>query len=77
MQVNATYADGYRVVAVCPIIGPRAAEKAQKTADAILSRYDIKRPFFFSFCDLLGLSLSLYIIPVCTYIQCELTTLHN
>ena len=49
MQVNATYADGYRVVAVCPIIGPRAAEKAQKTADAILSRYDIKRPFFFLF----------------------------
>ena len=42
MQVNATYADGYRAVAVCPIIGPRAVEKAQKTADAILSRYVIK-----------------------------------
>ena len=45
MQVNATYADGYRAVAVCPVIGPRAAEKAQKTADAILNRYDIKDHF--------------------------------
>jgi len=37
-KVSATYADGYRAVAVCPVIGPRAAEKAQKTAEAIIKR---------------------------------------
>ena len=42
IQVSATYADGYRVVAVCPVIGPRAVEKAQKTAEAIIKRYNIK-----------------------------------
>ena len=37
-QVSATYLDGYRATLVCSIIGPRAVEKAEKTADAILKR---------------------------------------
>ena len=38
MQVSATYADGYRVIAVSPVIGPRVEEKCKKTAAAILDR---------------------------------------
>ena len=38
MQVSATYADGYRSIAVCPVVGPLAVEKAQKVSEAILSR---------------------------------------
>ncbi|XP_064404815.1 uncharacterized protein LOC135350047 [Halichondria panicea] len=37
-KVSATCSDGYRAISVSPIIGPRAAEKSMKTADAILSR---------------------------------------
>ena len=37
-QVSATYLDGYRATAVCSVIGPRAVEKAKKTANAILKR---------------------------------------
>ena len=31
--------DGYRATAVSPFVGPRAADKAAKNADAILKRY--------------------------------------
>ncbi|KAG1649729.1 hypothetical protein GQR58_028715 [Nymphon striatum] len=34
----ATYLNGYRAVAVCPVIGPRAAEKARRSADSIILR---------------------------------------
>lgn len=44
MQVSATYADGYRSIAVCPVVGPLAVEKAQKVAEAILSR-SVVQPF--------------------------------
>ncbi|XP_078457152.1 uncharacterized protein LOC144722701 [Lampetra planeri] len=37
-KVSATFLDGFRATAVCPIGGPRAAEKARRTADAILKR---------------------------------------
>lgn len=37
-KVTATCADGYRALAVCPVLGPNAAQKAQKTAEAILKR---------------------------------------
>ena len=38
IQVSATYADGYRATAVCVVVGPRAADKAMKTANSILAR---------------------------------------
>ncbi|XP_054457194.1 uncharacterized protein lratb.1 [Anoplopoma fimbria] len=37
-KVCATYMDGYRATAVCPVGGPRAAEKARRTADSIIKR---------------------------------------
>ncbi|XP_034020028.1 uncharacterized protein lratb.1 isoform X3 [Thalassophryne amazonica] len=37
-KVCATYLDGFRATAVCPLGGPRAAEKARRTADAIIKR---------------------------------------
>ncbi|XP_077984250.1 uncharacterized protein LOC144438902 isoform X3 [Glandiceps talaboti] len=37
-KVSATYADGFRVTAVCPLGGPWASKKAHKTAEAILTR---------------------------------------
>lgn len=37
-KVTATCASGYRALAVCPVIGPNATQKAQKTAEAILKR---------------------------------------
>lgn len=37
-KVCATYSDGYRATAVCPVIGPRAVEKAYKTAESIIKR---------------------------------------
>ena len=37
-KVSATYQDGYRAVATVSIVGPRAAEKAEKTAEALLAR---------------------------------------
>lgn len=37
-KVSATYADGFRTVAVSPIIGPKAVAKARKTGEAIISR---------------------------------------
>uniref|UniRef100_A0A3P8UZP4 Si:ch73-132f6.5 n=1 Tax=Cynoglossus semilaevis TaxID=244447 RepID=A0A3P8UZP4_CYNSE len=37
-KVCATYMDGFRATAVCPVGGPRAAEKARRTADSIVKR---------------------------------------
>lgn len=37
-KVCATYLDGYRATAVCPVGGPRAVEKARRTAESILKR---------------------------------------
>ncbi|CAN9509374.1 unnamed protein product [Ophioblennius macclurei] len=37
-KVCATYMDGFRATAVCPIGGPRAAEKGRRTAESILKR---------------------------------------
>ncbi|XP_036413449.1 uncharacterized protein LOC118798187 isoform X3 [Colossoma macropomum] len=37
-KVCATYMDGFRTTAVCPVGGPRAAEKARRTAESIIKR---------------------------------------
>ncbi|XP_039677911.1 uncharacterized protein LOC120572658, partial [Perca fluviatilis] len=37
-KVCATYMEGFRATAVCPVGGPRAAEKARRTADSIITR---------------------------------------
>ncbi|XP_059211135.1 uncharacterized protein LOC131989817 [Centropristis striata] len=37
-KVCATYMDGFRATAVCPVGGPRAEEKARRTADSIIKR---------------------------------------
>ncbi|KAF0290763.1 hypothetical protein FJT64_011026 [Amphibalanus amphitrite] len=37
-KVCGTHLDGYSATAVCPVIGPAAAEKAHRTAEAILAR---------------------------------------
>uniref|UniRef100_A0A1A7WCC7 Acyclic terpene utilisation N-terminal domain-containing protein n=1 Tax=Iconisemion striatum TaxID=60296 RepID=A0A1A7WCC7_9TELE len=37
-KVCSTYMDGFRATAVCPVGGPRAAEKARRTADSIIRR---------------------------------------
>ncbi|KAF7641729.1 hypothetical protein LDENG_00273760, partial [Lucifuga dentata] len=37
-KVCSTYLDGFRATAVCPVGGPRAAEKARRTADSIIKR---------------------------------------
>lgn len=37
-KVCATYMDGFRATAVCPVGGPRAAEKARRTAESIVKR---------------------------------------
>lgn len=37
-KVSATHPDGYRATALCPVVGPRAADKAIKTANSILAR---------------------------------------
>uniref|UniRef100_A0A673HHC7 Si:ch73-132f6.5 n=1 Tax=Sinocyclocheilus rhinocerous TaxID=307959 RepID=A0A673HHC7_9TELE len=37
-KVCATYMDGLRATAVCPVGGPRAAEKARRTAESIIKR---------------------------------------
>ncbi|XP_037542704.1 uncharacterized protein LOC119419435, partial [Nematolebias whitei] len=37
-KVCATYMDGFRATAVCPVGGPRAAEKSRRTADSIIKR---------------------------------------
>ena len=37
-KVSATYQDGYRATATMSIVGPRAAEKAERTAAALLAR---------------------------------------
>lgn len=42
-KVCATYMDGFRATAVCPVGGPRAEEKARRTAGSILTR--VKRMF--------------------------------
>ena len=38
-QVCATYADGFRATAVCPVGGPFASLKATKTGEALFKRY--------------------------------------
>ncbi|KAG7236302.1 hypothetical protein INR49_001218 [Caranx melampygus] len=42
-KVCSTYLDGFRATAVCPVGGPRATEKARRTADSIIKR--MKRMF--------------------------------
>ncbi|XP_061664960.1 uncharacterized protein lratb.1 isoform X2 [Syngnathoides biaculeatus] len=37
-KVCATYMDGFRATVVCPLGGPRAAEKARRTAESIIKR---------------------------------------
>nr|XP_028601015.1 uncharacterized protein LOC114604738 [Podarcis muralis] len=37
-KVNATYLDGFRATACCPVGGPKAIEKARRTAESILER---------------------------------------
>jgi hypothetical protein len=37
-KVSATYQDGYRSVTTVSIVGPRAADKADRTADALIAR---------------------------------------
>lgn len=37
-KVCATYLDGFRAMAVCPVGGPRAADKARRTAQSIIKR---------------------------------------
>ena len=37
-KVCATYLDGYKLTAVCPVAGGKARDKARATADAILRR---------------------------------------
>jgi hypothetical protein len=37
-KVSATYQDGYRAVATVSIVGPSAARKAERTADALIAR---------------------------------------
>ncbi|XP_053559737.1 uncharacterized protein LOC128650086 [Bombina bombina] len=37
-KVCATYLDGFRATAVCPVGGPKAAEKGRRTAESILKR---------------------------------------
>ncbi|CAK6982790.1 uncharacterized protein lratb.1 [Scomber scombrus] len=37
-KVCATYMDGFRATAVCPVGGPRAADKARRTAESIITR---------------------------------------
>ncbi|XP_077401505.1 uncharacterized protein LOC144035593 [Vanacampus margaritifer] len=37
-KVCATYMDGFRATAVCPLGGPRATEKARRTAESIIKR---------------------------------------
>nr|XP_046236050.1 uncharacterized protein lratb.1 isoform X2 [Scatophagus argus] len=37
-KVCATYMDGFRATAVCPVGGPRAAEKGRRTAESIVKR---------------------------------------
>ncbi|XP_010135843.1 PREDICTED: uncharacterized protein LOC104494676, partial [Buceros rhinoceros silvestris] len=36
--VNATYLDGFRATAVCPVGGPKAVQKGRHTAESILER---------------------------------------
>ncbi|EMP24925.1 hypothetical protein UY3_17996, partial [Chelonia mydas] len=37
-KANATYLDGFRATAVCPVVGPKAVEKGRQTAESILKR---------------------------------------
>jgi hypothetical protein len=37
-KVGGTFQDGWKCTSVCPVIGPKAREKARKTADALLTR---------------------------------------
>ncbi|XP_064200535.1 uncharacterized protein LOC135259755 [Anguilla rostrata] len=37
-KVCATYMDGFRATAVCPVGGPRAVDKARRTAESIIKR---------------------------------------
>ncbi|XP_077156161.1 uncharacterized protein LOC143819020 [Paroedura picta] len=37
-KVHATYPDGFRAIACCPVTGPKAVEKGKQTAESILER---------------------------------------
>ncbi|XP_062991657.1 uncharacterized protein LOC134404725 isoform X1 [Elgaria multicarinata webbii] len=37
-KINATYLDGFRATACCPVGGPKAIEKGRRTAESILER---------------------------------------
>lgn len=39
-KISATYSSGYRLTAVCVVMGTKAAAKGRKTAEAILKRYN-------------------------------------
>ena len=38
LKVSGTYLDGFRATAVCPVVGPHAAQKAERVAESILKR---------------------------------------
>ena len=38
LKVCATFNDGFRATTVCPVVGPRASEKALVTAESIIKR---------------------------------------
>ena len=38
LKVSGTYLDGFRATAVCPVVGPHAAQKAQRVGESILKR---------------------------------------
>ena len=38
LKVSGTYLDGFRATAVCPVVGPHAAQKASRVAESILKR---------------------------------------
>ena len=38
LKVSGTYLDGFRATAVCPVVGPHAAQKAGRVAESILKR---------------------------------------
>lgn len=51
-KVCATYMDGFRATAVCPVVGPRAAQKARKTAESIIKRFESSHAAFPSFINI-------------------------
>jgi len=45
-KISATYSSGYRLTAVCVVMGTKAAAKGRKTAEAILKRSVVNRLFY-------------------------------